>query len=814
MSGLETRSQTCLRKLVPTLKCVLLCAFAAVWSGPSFAQSGNFLTAVNYPVPGQGGLSGSQNGLAIGDFNGDKVPDIVVANGDSTVSILIGNGDGTFKTQYLVTAVPTSSSLLTEWVAVGDFNGDGFADLAVLCVSSLASDSTITGSINILLNKADGSGTFGAPTVIPIVGTNPAVVLAAHFGSDLNYDLAVLNVGTANVGILLGKGNGTFQPEVDYATGSQPAALAIGDVNKDGFSDLAVAGTSGSDGVVTILLGNADGTFQVGVNWITASSSCTETCFAPTAVVIGDFNGDGKLDLAVNDGGVGGIFVLLGNGDGTFQTPPLHSANAAGPPNAQNTLVAGDWNGDGKLDLAESVLSRDPALADTELFIYLGNGDATFPFPLTLGGPSWNASFGSANSIVAADVNGDGFPDLILSTNSGFVNSFPGDAVTVVLNCGLRCSSTNFTVSPATSSFNQPVTLSAAVTPGNAKSILMPTGSVAFQDQPSSSSPPTALGTASLSGGQATLVLSDLSVGFHSIFAIYQGDSNFDTSTSSAIAQTVAMDATTTSIASSVDPSAPGQSVTITAMVTPSTSGVPTGTVVLTDNGTQTISSPLDSTGSATFTSSGLSTGTHSLTWSYSGDPNFVASTSPVLTQIVGTNAAPFTLSSSSTSASVSAGQSAMFTITVASVPSQKGAITFACAGLPTGASCIFTPNPVAPNGATATVALIVVTTGSMAALPLPPGSWQWQKTRALFGALGILASILLVGTGPKMKVAPSAFAFLSLLIILTLAVACSSNTGNSGSPQNVTPSGTSNLMVTASSGSATQSVTISLTVH
>lgn len=87
------------------------------------------MAGVNYAVPGRGGV-------AVADFNGDKKPDIVIANGDSTVSILLGNGDGTFQPQFTVTAVPSSSTYVAESVAVGDFNGDGYPDLAVLCVSA------------------------------------------------------------------------------------------------------------------------------------------------------------------------------------------------------------------------------------------------------------------------------------------------------------------------------------------------------------------------------------------------------------------------------------------------------------------------------------------------------------------------------------------------------------------------------------------------------------------------------------------------------------------------------------------------------
>jgi hypothetical protein len=304
-------------------------------SSPSQACCGNFLLGVNYPVP----LPGN---LAAGDLNGDGKLDVVNANNDSTVSILLGNGDGTLQPQYTVTAVPSGSAFLTEAVAIGDLNGDGHADLAVLCINDLNS-SQITGTVNILLN--DGTGHFGAPTVIPLnttSGTEPAQILSAKFGADANLDLAVLDTASGNVSILRGHGDGTFASPVDYSTGSEPAGIAIGDLNGDGYLDLVVAGTSASngDGVVSVLLGKPDGTFGTATGWtVTSQSICGfVTCLPPTTVAIGDFNGEGKPDLAVNDGAVGGIRVLLGNGDGTFQPelPGCHSVKLGARPKPFN----------------------------------------------------------------------------------------------------------------------------------------------------------------------------------------------------------------------------------------------------------------------------------------------------------------------------------------------------------------------------------------------------------------------------------------------------------------------------------------------
>jgi hypothetical protein len=465
------RRQTLLvRAVIPLLVSLVLPITA-------FGQGGNFSAGVNYPVPGQGGI-------AAGDFNGDKVPDIVIANQDSTVNILIGIPGGTFQPQYTVQAVPstgTYSTYMTESVAVGDFNGDGNLDLAVLSVTTDSSQ----GTVNILLG--DGTGHFAPPMAIPLDGTQPLQIVSADFNNDSKMDLAVLNLGSMSVTILLGKGNGTFSVLVDTTFGSQPAPgtngnMAVADLNKDGKLDLAIAGTSPSngDGVVSVLLGNGDGTFQPAANWIvTSTGGCTESCAPPTNVAVGDFNGDGNLDLAVDDGTVGGLFVLLGKGDGSFQSPPIHSGGAAfgGSGNSRDFLVTGDFNGDGKLDLAEAEGGVYPSFPD--LTIALGNGDGTFAAGLQMS-VGTALSFSSATAIITDDLNADGFPDLILATNTGYAIGLGFNAATVVLNCGLRCTNTAVASSPASSVFNQTVTFTATVTAANAKATGTPTGTVTF----------------------------------------------------------------------------------------------------------------------------------------------------------------------------------------------------------------------------------------------------------------------------------------------------------------------------------------------
>jgi len=225
---------------------------------------GAFQPPVNYNVPGSGRF------VAVGDFNRDGKPDLAVVNGTSpsagaNVAILLGNGDGTF--QPAVT-YPAGSDPV--WVAVGDFNGDGKPDLAVA--------NTHTNTVSLLIGNGDG--TFGAPMSIA-AGASPASVVAADFNEDGKLDLAVANLNNPSgcVSILLGTGNGGFQPPVSYGKGSADA-LVVGDFNAGGKPDLAVAN---GDYGVSILLGAGNGAFGPPANYPVFGK--------PTSLAIGDFNG-------------------------------------------------------------------------------------------------------------------------------------------------------------------------------------------------------------------------------------------------------------------------------------------------------------------------------------------------------------------------------------------------------------------------------------------------------------------------------------------------------------------------------------------
>jgi hypothetical protein len=314
-----------------------------------------------------------------------------------------------------------------------------------------------------------------------------------------------------------------------------------------------------------------------------------------------------------------------------------------------------------------------------------------------------------------------------------------------------------------------------------------------------------------LAAGSVAFVYSGLSVGGHAITAIYEGDQNFTLSTSSAFTQGVNQASTTIAIGSSPNPSSSGQSVTFTAVVSPSTSGVPTGSVVFSDNGSQSVSVALDATGSASFSISSLTMGTRSITWSYSGDGNFTPSTSATLSQIIGSSSASLAISSSRTSATVGAGQSASFVLAITPLTgfNSSNAISFSCSGLPALANCSFTPAMLNTSGHVVTTTLSITTTGShTGSAALRPFG-----TKVFASGWLLVSGLIFLPLSGKPRKFPGVLALVCAISLVTLfAAACGGGTSGTSS-STTTPAGTYAIVVTATAGSGSQTQNLSLVV-
>jgi VCBS repeat protein/centrosomal CEP192-like protein len=334
------------------------------------------------------------NGMAIAlaDFNGDKKPDFVAGNpAGQFVTVGLGNGDGTFRDSPHY----NESGVWAKGIAVADFNRDGNLDLVE------AGGGT---GVGLSLMLGTSHGVFKAPTFIDlwVWGNGPVTfVRALDVNGDGKPDIVCEN--SKGVVVLLGLGTGKFKVPVTYPASptSYPVLSFMADLNGDGKLDIV---TSNQDGTMSVLLNKGSGTFG------TATVFASGTGAYPSAFVLGDFNGDGKVDIVVGDFPAANLKLLMGNGNGTLQSPITLSS-----PVRPGDVIAADFNKDGKLDLA--IPSNDYS---GSLAILLGNGNGTF----TSGNVyEWFDDSGCTTlpcahypeSMVAVDLNGDNNLDLVIA---------------------------------------------------------------------------------------------------------------------------------------------------------------------------------------------------------------------------------------------------------------------------------------------------------------------------------------------------------------------------------------------------------------
>jgi hypothetical protein len=697
---------------------------------PTYAE--NFTQATGSPF-----VTGNQPTAGVAaDFNGDGVPDLAVMNSqENAIAVFLGKGDGTFTPGNKIPQVGTTPCVLLDQASncaltVGDFNHDGNADLVA----------TSDGDDTVIVQLGHGDGTFSPASGSPItVGAFPLAVKIGDFNGDGIQDLAVANAKDNTISVLLGNGDGTFTEASGspIPVGSFPFFVAVADFDGNGTADIAASNEN--DNTVSILLGNGDGTFTQA-----SGSPIPNFKYNPGPIITADFNGDGKVDLAVSNftpsdpsTTLGNVNVLLGNGDGTFTNAPGSPITVGVDPWA---LAAADFNQDGKTDLAVDNYGQIEQFPTQTLSILLGNGNGTFA---ALGTPIQLGQ--SPNDLVTADFNGDGTTDLAIP-------ELADGTTTILLNIFTQTETAN-------------------------------------------------LANVTIAG-----------TGTHYVDAVYLGNTQFATSTSTTIPlQGVTVPTTLTLTANPIEQMLT-MPVTFTARLTAISpeppSAIPTGTVTFFDQSVNATlgTAPMGANGQAVFTTTAIGPGHHIIIASYSGDPDYLASTAnTVPVQIdelrilrVGNN-----------NTNILPGTTVVYTIQVEPQVATTFLynVNFAASGLPAGANATFDPAPLPAGGKIQNIKMTVTTAST--ASSTPPSS-PFNRVPLALGLLLPLFGIRSVRTRLR-KIPP--FLGVALLAALSLT-AIAGLSGCSGAGLFAARKAPYTITVTATEGTLQRSTTVPLAIY
>ena len=461
----------------------------------------------------------------------------LTGNGTAPIKLILSIGTHSIKAVFAGTGGVTGSSSAAQTLTVTGLyptttmisasGNTGNYTLTATVVGNGDRATGPTGSVSFLdasnNNAILGTGILGASTLAQSfaapttysTGLTSISVAVDDFNGDGIPDLAVANHGNNTVSVLLGKGDGSFLPQIVCPTGILPYAVVAGDFNSDGIPDLAVP--NAADNTVSILLGKGDGSFEGQVTYSTETD--------PSSVAVGDFNGDGKLDLAVSNYGDNTVSVLLGNGGGSFQRQVIYTIG-----NEPYSVAVGDFNSDGKPDLA----------------ISNGGGDASVSVLLD------QLTQTAVATLSNVSVTGAGTHNVDASYPGN--TSYAASVSSAVAVTGTETTQTALTLSASTVESGSPVTLTATVISGSTP---ISPGLVTFCDATAASCKGTAvLGTAQLTANGTATIKLVLSIGTHSIKAVFAGTSTVLSSSSAAQTLTVSglLYPTTTTFATSGNP--------------------------------------------------------------------------------------------------------------------------------------------------------------------------------------------------------------------------------------------------------------------